>query len=159
MTDFFYFLGKISTICWKYSIKTSSPCFNVPKIWNFTSGEVQNHETEKRRLNDCDVISGHLLLRKTDFSVNFLLWAKKLHQKMVQTCVAYKKIRKWLRNMFSAKVNVLKWRFGFVRHWKWNFTFLVHQNTGKKHHYWTVFAILIIEHIKKICHIHFKLKF
>lgn len=51
--------------------------------------------------------------------------------------ISWLTIRKWLRNLFSAKVNVLKWHlnhsqsplFGFTvlyPHWKWNITFLVH---------------------------------
>ena len=34
------------------------PCFDVPKASNFTSGGVQNRETNKKETgNDCDVIS------------------------------------------------------------------------------------------------------
>ena len=51
-----------------------SPCFDVPKALNFTSGGVQNRDTKKRETgNDCDVNSGLQALRKTDFSVIFLL--------------------------------------------------------------------------------------
>ena len=44
--------------------------------------------------NDCDVISRHLVTRKTDFSHIFLLWAEKLRQEMVQKSVVYMKITK-----------------------------------------------------------------
>ena len=59
---------------------------------------------------DCDVISGLQASRKTAFSVILLLWTNKVAKKMVQKCVVYKKIRKCRRNLFSAKLEVLKWR-------------------------------------------------
>ena len=81
---------------------------------------------------------------------------------MVQKCIVYKKIRKCRRNLFFAKLEVLKWRHThsqssvFVHHRKWNFTFLVHQNTGKENRHW-IFCLLFlsvhcgdfIEQIKK----------
>ena len=56
MTDFFLFPRLSLPQCTdKYSKKTfdsdfPSPCFNVPKPSNFTSGGVQNSETKNRRL-------------------------------------------------------------------------------------------------------------
>ena len=55
-----------------------SPCFDVPKASNFTSGGVQNGDTKKQETgtgNDFDVNLGLQASRKTDFSVIFLLWA------------------------------------------------------------------------------------
>ena len=60
-----------------YSIKSPrcdfpSPCFDVPKALNFTSGGVQDRETK----NDLDIISGLQASRKTDFSDIFLFFYK-----------------------------------------------------------------------------------
>ena len=53
-----------------------SPCFDVPKASNFTSGGVQSRQTKTQETsNDCDVISGLQASRKTEISVIFLLWA------------------------------------------------------------------------------------
>ena len=56
------------------------------------------------------------------------------------------------------------WSRGFVPHRKWNLMLLVHQNTGKENRYGKNFLLYLsvhwgdlIEQIKKICHIHFKL--
>ena len=54
------------------------------------------------------------------------------------------------------------WSRASVPHRKWNFTFLVHQNTGKKNLYRTFCLLFLSVHcgefieqiIKKICHIH-----
>lgn len=75
----FYFLSKISTMYWKYSKKNiwynfSSPCLDVyvPKMWYFTSsGGTKQWNQKEETGNDWDVISEHLLLLKTDFSVIF----------------------------------------------------------------------------------------
>ena len=101
MTDFFLF----SPQCTDKYIKTiylivinfSSPCFDVPKTWNFTSSGVQNRETKDRRLGMIVTSfhrSGLRDSRKTNFSA----------------IVFSKKIRKCRRNLFSAKLEVLKWR-------------------------------------------------
>ena len=57
--------------------------------------------------NDCDVISGPQALRKTDFSVIFLLWANQFVKKWYNSALL---IRKYRRNLFFAKLGVLKWR-------------------------------------------------
>ena len=60
---------------------------------------------------------------------------------MLQKCIVYKKIIKCQRNLFSLKLQALKWRHNpsqsprFVPHRKWNFMFLVQQNTGKENSY------------------------
>ena len=77
-------------------------CGTKPRNWN------------QATWNDCDVISRHVVSWKTDFSVIFLFSAKKWGQEMVQKCIVYKKIRKWLRNLFSAKLHVLKWHYNLI---------------------------------------------
>ena len=71
----------------------------------------------------------------------------------------------WSPEMMSQSFPVsCFWSHSFVSHQKWNFTFLVHQNMGKKNRYWIYLFLLylsvhcgdFIEQIKKICHIHFK---
>ena len=56
MTDFFLFARLnlanvlISVAKIFFDSDFPSPCFNVPKASNFTSGGVQNHDTKNRRL-------------------------------------------------------------------------------------------------------------
>ena len=54
MTDFFLFSPQCTDKCIKtiylIVINFSSPCFDVPKTWNFTSSGVQNRKTKNRRL-------------------------------------------------------------------------------------------------------------
>ena len=57
--------------------------------------------------NDCDVISGLQDSRKTDFSVIFLLWVNQFTKKWHNSALL---IRKCWRNLFFAKLEVLKWR-------------------------------------------------
>ena len=92
-----------------------------------------------------NAISGHLLSQKTYFSFISLFSYKQHTSVPFLGAISLLTIRKWLRNLFSAKVNVLKWHhnhsqsplFGFTvlyPHWKWNITFLVHihLNMGMK---------------------------
>ena len=129
---------------------------------NFTSGGVQNHDTK----NDCDVNSGFQASRKTDFSVNLLrngtivrcLWENK---KTLERSVFREA---WSPELTSQSFPVpWFWSHGFVPHRKWNLMLLVHQNTGKENRYGKTFLLYLsvhwgdlIEQIKKICHIHFK---
>ena len=72
----------------------------------------------------------------------------------------------WSPEMMSQSFPVsCFWSRGFVPHRKWNLTLLVHQNKGKENRYWIFFLLCLsvhwghlIEQIKKICHIHFKLE-
>ena len=142
----------------------------LPFPWQ-TKPRDQKQETG----NNCDVISGLQASRKTDFSVIFSLWANKFAKKWCKGASFYNKIRKCRRNLFSAKLDMTSqsfpvsclWSRGFVPHRRWNVTFLVHQNTRKKKIdiednyfflYWSVHSGDFIEQIKKICHIHLKLK-
>ena len=78
MTDFFLFArlnlpSVLISVAKKFDSDFPSPCFDVPKATNFTSGGVQNRDTKRETGNDCDVNSGLQASRKTDFSVIFLL--------------------------------------------------------------------------------------
>ena len=46
----------------------------------------------------------------TSFLSHFLIVSSSFRQGMIQKCVVYKKIRKCPRHLFSAKLEVLKWR-------------------------------------------------
>ena len=93
------------------------------------------------------------------FLTNWLAHNKKMTEKSVFR-------EAWSPEMTSQSFPVsCFWSRGFVPHRKWNFTFLVHQNTGKENHYDNLkksFAILYISTLgrfneanKKICHMHF----
>ena len=60
--------------------------------------------------NDCDIISGLQALRKTNFSVIFLLWANQIAKKWYSSALFIRKKRKCRRNLFFARLGVLKWR-------------------------------------------------
>ena len=95
---------------------------------------------------------------------------------MVQKCTVYKKIRKCRRNLFLAKLQVLKWRHNHSQ--SPVFGLAVLYPTGSEiWRFWYIktlarkiaiekFVLLFlsvhcgnfIEQIKKICHIHFKQK-
>ena len=78
MTDFFLFArlnlptALISIAKKFFDSDFLSPCFDVPKASNFTSGGLKNCETNQETGNDCDVISGLQASRKTDLSDIFL---------------------------------------------------------------------------------------
>ena len=73
-------------------------------------------------------------------------------------------MRKWLRNLCSAKLEVLKWCYNHSQSPVFGVTDLVHQNRGKKDRYRICFFCSTYQYIveilsrkkKKICHIHFK---
>ena len=132
-----------------------STCFDVPKASNFTSGGVQNRDTQNRRLGTimtsiqdskprekqisqsfsyCELIN--LLINGT--IVRCLLENKKTSEKSV-FCEA------WNPELMSQSFPVpCFWSRGFVPHRKWNLMLLVHQNTGKENRYGkNLFATLI----------------
>ena len=124
-----------------------SPCFDVPKASNFTSGGVQKQETG----NDCDVISGLQALQKTDFAVIFLLWANQFAKKWYNGALLIRKWEKvgeaWSPEMTAQSFPVsCFWSCSFVPHWQWNLTLLVHQNTGKENRYRKFFFLYLPEH-------------
>ena len=111
-------------------------------------------KTESRRLGMIVISFQDTYFHRKHFSVILLSWAKKLHLEMVQKCTAHKKIRKWLRTLFFfVQLNVLKCRHDhskfpvsrFVPHWKWNFLFLVHQNTNNSFFYFCYTYQYIVE--------------
>ena len=115
--------------------------------------------------NDCDVISVLKVPGKRDFS-DILLFS------YINNALLYHFSANWLAH--NKKVTEITsqsfpvscfWSHGFVPHRKWNFKFLVRQNTGQENRYGIIcFAILIsaLERFyranteKKICHIHLK---
>ena len=161
MTDFFLFARLnlpnvlISVAKIFFDSDFPSPCFDVPKASNFTSGGVQNRDTRNRRLGTivtsiqdskprekqisqsfsyCELIS---LLRNG--TIVRCLWEnKKTSEKSV-----YRKA--WSPELTSQSFPVpCLWSRGFVPHRKWNLMLLVHQNTGKENRYGKIsFATLI----------------
>ena len=152
-----------------------SPCFDVPKASNFTSGGVQNRDTNNRGLGTivtsiqdskprekqifqsfsyCELIN---LLRNG--TIVRCLWEnKKTAEKSVFR-------EAWSPELTSQSFPVpCFWSRGFVLHRKWNLMLLVHQNTGKENRYGKNFSAVLISSFgrfdraneKKICHIHFK---
>ena len=152
-----------------------SLCFDVPKASNFTSGGVQNRDTENRRLGTivssiqdskprekqisqsfsyCELIN---LLRNGTI-VRCLWESKKTSEKSVFR-------EAWSPELTSQSFPVpCFWSRSFVPHRKWNLMLLVHQNTGKENRYGKNFSAVLISTLgrfdrankKKICHIHFK---
>ena len=106
-------------------------------FWWVTKLRDQKQETE----NDCDVISELQVLRKTDFSIIFLLWANQFAKKWYNNALF---LRKCQKSVF-AKLEVLKWR---QRKIALENVFLL---------YISVHWGDLIKQIIKICHIHFKL--
>ena len=76
----------------KFDSDFPSPCFDVPKASNFTSGGVQNRETKQETGIDYDVLF-RTSLRKTDFSVIFLLWANQFAKKWYNSALFIRKCR------------------------------------------------------------------
>ena len=69
MTDFFLFaqLNLPNVLKKFFDSDFPSPCFDVPKASNFTSGGVQNHETKNRRLGTNMTSFQDFKLRKNRF--------------------------------------------------------------------------------------------
>ena len=132
-----------------------SPCFEVPKASNFTSGGVQNRDIKNRRLgmivtsiqdskplkkqisqsfSYCELIN--LLINGT---VVRCLWEnKKTPQKSVFR-------EAWSPELTSQSFPVsCFWSRGFVPFRKWNLMLLVHQNTGKENCYGKNFFATLI---------------
>ena len=123
------------------------------KASNFTSGGVQNRETNRRlgtivtSFQDSKpsekqifptlsyfLINNALLYH---FLANWLAHNKKMTEKFVFR-------EAWSPEMTSQSFpGSWFWSLGFVPHRKWNLTLLVHQNTGRKNRYRIFFAILI----------------
>ena len=120
-----------------------SSYFDVPKKWNFTSDGVQTHETKNRRLGmivtslqdlkfHWEQISSTFSYFLTNNAVLYHFLANLLahNNEMTEKSVFRKlKVLKWRHNRSHSPVF---WSRGFVPQRKWNFTFLVLQNTGKE---------------------------
>ena len=103
MTDIFFYLSQctdmynkekfsIAILAEKIDSHVSSPCFDVPKTWNFTSGGIQNCETKKRRPGIIVTSFQDFKIRqKTDFSVTFLLWANRFTEKWYNSALFIRK--------------------------------------------------------------------
>ena len=134
-----------------------SPCFDVPKTWNFISGGVQTRETKNRWLGtivtisptfSCFLINNVLLYH---FLANWLAQNEKMTEKSVFR-------EAWSPELTSQSFPVsCFWCRAFVPHRKWNLTLLAHQNTGKENRYRKNFLLHLsahcgdlIEQIKKI---------
>ena len=131
-----------------------SPCFDVPKASNFTSGGVQNRTTKKRRLGmivtsiqDSKPLEKQISLTFSYFLINnallyhFLAYWLAHNEKMTEKSVFCKA---WSPEMTSQSFPVsCFWSRCFVPNRKWNLTRLVHQNMGKENCYWKKNAILI----------------
>ena len=120
-----------------------SPCFDVPKASNFTSGEVQNHETKNRRLRTIVTSFQDFKLRQKQSSPTFSYF-------LINNALLYHFLANWLdHNKKMTEKSVFRkgwspemasqsfpvscfWSRGFVPHRKWNLTLLAHQNTGKE---------------------------
>ena len=150
-----------------------SPCFDVPKASNFTSGGVQNRDTKNRRLGMIVVSIQASKPREKQISQSFsycelinllrnglivhCLWEnKKTSEKSVFR-------QAWSPELTSQSFPVpCFWSRGFVPHRKWNLMLLVHQNTGKENRYGKNFFAVLISTLgrfgrvnkKKVCHIH-----
>ena len=151
-----------------------SLCFDVPKASNFTSGGVQNRNTNNRRLGTIVMSIQDSKPREKQISQSFsyselisllrngtivcCLWEnKKTSEKSVFR-------EAWSPELMSQSFPVpCFWSRGFVSHRKWNLMLLVHQNRGKENRYGKNFFSTLISTLgrfnranKKICHIHFK---
>ena len=115
-----------------------SPCFDVPKASNFTSGRLKPWDQKQETRNDCEVISGlkqisptfSHFLRNNELLYYILANWLAHNMKMTQKSVFREA---WSPEMTSQSFPVSwLWSGGFVPHRKWNLTLLVHQNTGKE---------------------------
>ena len=76
MTDFFIRSINYPQCTDKYGKKLfdsdfPAPCFDVPKMWNFTSVGVQNRETQNRRLGMIETSFQGFKLRRKQISQSF----------------------------------------------------------------------------------------
>ena len=133
-----------------------SPCFDVPRASNFTSGGVQNHDTKNRRLGMIVTSIQDSKPREKQISQSFsycelinllrngtvrCLWENK---KTLEKSVFREA---WSPELTSQSFPVPSfWSRGFVPHCKWNLTLLVHQNTGKGNRYRKIFLLYLSVH-------------
>ena len=89
-----------------------SPCFDVPKASNFTSGGVQNRNTKNRRLGTIVTSIQDSKPHKKQISQSFSYCEliNLLRNRTIVHCLWEKLIRKSQRNPFFARLGVLNWR-------------------------------------------------
>ena len=120
--------------------------------------------------NDCDIISGlqvckkQISLKCSHFLINnallyhFLVNLIAHNKKMTEKSVFFFFLSPEMTSQ-SFSVSCF-WSRGFVHHWKWNLTLLVHQNTGRENRYRKRFSAIHISTLrrfnrankKNICH-------
>ena len=143
---FFFFICSVkSPKCTEKKIFDSdfpSPCFDVPKASNFTSGGVQNRETKNRRLGTIVTSFQDFKLREKQISPTFSYF-------LINNALLYHFLANWLaHNKKMTEKSVFReawspemtsqsfpvscfWSRGFVPHRKWNLTLLDAFGTSK----------------------------
>ena len=134
-----------------------SPCFDVPRASNFTSGGVQNRDTKNRRLGTIVTSIQDSKTREKQISQSFsycepinllrngtivrCLWEnKKTSEKSVFR-------EAWSPELTSQSFPVsCFWCRGFVPHRKWTLTLLAQQNTEKENRYRKKFLLHLSAH-------------
>ena len=162
MTDFLKFICSIKSPqcadkCRKnfFDSDFPSPCFDVPKASNFTSGRVQNRDTKNRRLGTIVTSIQDSKPREKQISQSFS------YCELINLLTNGTMVRCLWENNKTSEKSVFHeawspeltlqsfpvpcfWSRGFVPHQKCNLMFLVHQNTGKGNCYRkNFFAVLI----------------
>ena len=138
-----------------------SPCFDVPRASNFTSGGVQNRETKNRRLGTIVTSFQDFKLREKQISPTFsylLINNSLLYHFLANWLAHYKKMTEksvfretWNPEMTSQSFPV-SW-FGLAVLYPtgseiWRF-WLVHQNTGKENRYRKFFFAIHISTLRR----------
>ena len=137
-----------------------SPCFDVPKASNFTSGGVQNRDTENRKLGTIVTSIQDSKPREKQISQSFsycelinllrngtivrCLWENKKTSGKSVFCEA--RSPELMSQSFPVPCF---WPRGFVPHRKWNLMLLVHQNRGKENGYGKNFFATLISTLGK----------
>ena len=166
MTDFFICLIKPPQCTDKYSKKQNfdrdfpSPCFDVPKTGNFTSGGVQNRKTKNRRLGTIVTSSQDFKLREKQISPTFsyflinnaLLYHSLVNwlahnKKMTEKSVFLRSLKSWNDVTIIPRLLFLVSRLCTPP--EINFTFLIHQNTGKENRYRKFFFAILISALRR----------
>ena len=135
------------------------------------SYQTQNSKTKKRRLRMIVTSFQDLKLLAKQISPAFSHF-------LINNALLYYFLTKWLaHNKKMTEKSVFHevsspemtldscfWSRDFVAHRKWNFMFLVRQNTGRENCYQIIFLLYLwvhwghfIKQRKKICHRHFKM--
>ena len=141
--------------------------------FHFRWGTKPRHQKQETG-NDCDVNSGLQAFPCSNLPFSYCELINLLRNGTIVHCLWENKKTSeksvfreaWSPGLTSQSFPVpCFWSFGFVPHRKWNLMLLVHQNRGKENRYGKNFLLHLsadwgdlIEQIKKICHIHFKVQ-